>query len=194
LIRIRSAASSTVVVGGSVVEVVERALVWVVETGVVVVVVDVVEVVDPEELQAAINIRATARRTMGITLGRPCRHENLARFRTDALAPAPALDLIVVTAVFAGPPTSLSGRVFRRCQARRSFPAMRMVIGLSNLAASTLIHSTAQSGHTFHAHYGDMIEGWARATGTDAPYERTGRGRGGGHASLLLRQLTRQRA
>lgn len=39
-------------------------------------------------------------------------------------------------------------------------PSMRMVIDLSDLAASTAIHSTGQSGHIDHPHYDDMIAPW----------------------------------
>ncbi len=39
-------------------------------------------------------------------------------------------------------------------------PSMRMVVDLSNLSASTAIHTTGQSGHPNHEHYDDMIERW----------------------------------
>jgi len=39
-------------------------------------------------------------------------------------------------------------------------PSMRMVIDLADLARSTAIHSTGQSGHTDHPHYDDMIQPW----------------------------------
>jgi penicillin G amidase len=39
-------------------------------------------------------------------------------------------------------------------------PSMRMVIDLSDLAASTSVNSTGQSGHAFHSHYDDMLESW----------------------------------
>jgi penicillin G amidase len=42
----------------------------------------------------------------------------------------------------------------------RSVPSMRMVIDLDNLRNSTLIHTTGQSGHAYHAHYDDMIDKW----------------------------------
>jgi penicillin amidase len=42
----------------------------------------------------------------------------------------------------------------------RSVPSMRMVVDLSNLSNSTLIHTTGQSGHAFHPHYDDMIDKW----------------------------------
>jgi penicillin amidase len=40
-------------------------------------------------------------------------------------------------------------------------PSMRMVVDLGDLAQSTSIHTTGQSGHAFHANYADMIEPWA---------------------------------
>lgn len=40
-------------------------------------------------------------------------------------------------------------------------PSMRMVIDLANLGNSTLIHTTGQSGHTFHSHYSDYIFDWS---------------------------------
>ncbi|MEZ5174822.1 MAG: penicillin acylase family protein [Acidimicrobiia bacterium] len=39
-------------------------------------------------------------------------------------------------------------------------PSMRMLIDLSDLSASTAIHTTGQSGHTDHPHYDDMIALW----------------------------------
>ena len=39
-------------------------------------------------------------------------------------------------------------------------PSMRMVVDLSDLSNSTMIHTTGQSGHAFHTHYRDMIEMW----------------------------------
>ena len=39
-------------------------------------------------------------------------------------------------------------------------PSMRMVIDLSDLAASTSVNSTGQSGHAFHHHYDDMLASW----------------------------------
>ena len=43
-------------------------------------------------------------------------------------------------------------------------PSMRMVVDLNDLAASTLIHSTGQSGHAFAQHYFDMAREWANGT------------------------------
>jgi penicillin amidase len=40
-------------------------------------------------------------------------------------------------------------------------PAMRMVVDLSDLDASTWVNQTGQSGHVYHPHYGDQIEAWA---------------------------------
>ncbi|HEY5891292.1 MAG TPA: penicillin acylase family protein [Acidimicrobiia bacterium] len=39
-------------------------------------------------------------------------------------------------------------------------PSMRMVIDLGDLAGSTSIHTTGQSGHAFHGNYADMIDMW----------------------------------
>jgi len=43
-------------------------------------------------------------------------------------------------------------------------PSMRMVIDLSDLAASTSVNTTGQSGHAFHTHYDDMLESWTDGT------------------------------
>ena len=40
-------------------------------------------------------------------------------------------------------------------------PSMRMVVDLADMSASTVIHTTGQSGHAFHAQYDDMIDDWA---------------------------------
>jgi len=40
-------------------------------------------------------------------------------------------------------------------------PSMRMVIDLSDLAASTAGNTTGQSGHAFHPHYDDQLDSWA---------------------------------
>ncbi len=40
-------------------------------------------------------------------------------------------------------------------------PSMRMVVDLADLSASTVIHTTGQSGHAFHEHYADMIDDWS---------------------------------
>lgn len=39
-------------------------------------------------------------------------------------------------------------------------PSMRMVVDLGDLARSTSIHTTGQSGHAFQGNYADMIEMW----------------------------------
>lgn len=39
-------------------------------------------------------------------------------------------------------------------------PAMRMVVDLSDLDSSTWVNQTGQSGHAYHAHYGDQIGAW----------------------------------
>jgi len=40
-------------------------------------------------------------------------------------------------------------------------PSMRMVVDLADLAGSTAMNTTGQSGHAFHGHYDDMLERWA---------------------------------
>ena len=40
-------------------------------------------------------------------------------------------------------------------------PSMRTVVDLADMSASTVIHTTGQSGHAFHAQYEDMIDDWA---------------------------------
>ncbi len=40
-------------------------------------------------------------------------------------------------------------------------PSMRMVIDLSDLAASTSMNTTGQSGHAFHHHDDDVLAPWA---------------------------------
>ncbi len=39
-------------------------------------------------------------------------------------------------------------------------PSMRMVVDLSDFDSSIAIHTTGQSGHTYHRHYDDYIEMW----------------------------------
>lgn len=39
-------------------------------------------------------------------------------------------------------------------------PAMRMVVDLTDLDASTWVNQTGQSGHVYHPHYDDQIEAW----------------------------------
>ncbi|MFN2320928.1 MAG: penicillin acylase family protein [Dermatophilaceae bacterium] len=39
-------------------------------------------------------------------------------------------------------------------------PAMRMVVDLSDLDASTWVNQTGQSGHPYHAHYSDQTKSW----------------------------------
>jgi penicillin amidase len=41
-----------------------------------------------------------------------------------------------------------------------SLPSMRMLVDLSDLANSLTIHTTGQSGHTYHEHYVDMTDAW----------------------------------
>ncbi len=50
-------------------------------------------------------------------------------------------------------------------------PSMRMVVDLNDLSASTLIHSTGQSGHAFAPHYVDMAKRWS--VGETAPMRWT---------------------
>jgi penicillin amidase len=42
----------------------------------------------------------------------------------------------------------------------RALPSMRMIVDLSDLANSLTIHTTGQSGHTYHEHYVDMTDPW----------------------------------
>lgn len=51
-------------------------------------------------------------------------------------------------------------------------PSFRMVIDLSNLGRSTMLHSTGQSGHAFHHHYDDMIEPWVDGVQAQALWRR----------------------
>jgi len=39
-------------------------------------------------------------------------------------------------------------------------PSMRMIVDLSDLQNSLLVHTTGQSGHAYHAHYIDMADLW----------------------------------
>lgn len=39
-------------------------------------------------------------------------------------------------------------------------PAMRMVVDLRDLDASTWVNQSGQSGHTYHAHYDDQVSAW----------------------------------
>ncbi len=41
-------------------------------------------------------------------------------------------------------------------------PSMRMVVDLSNLSNSWIIHTSGQSGHAYHPHYDDMSIPWSR--------------------------------
>ncbi|MDO5504269.1 MAG: penicillin acylase family protein [Actinomycetia bacterium] len=50
-------------------------------------------------------------------------------------------------------------------------PAMRMVIDLADLDASTWVNQTGQSGHVHHVHYDDQIEPWI--AGTQFPWLHT---------------------
>ncbi len=44
----------------------------------------------------------------------------------------------------------------------RSLPSMRIIVDMSNLSKSMIIHTTGQSGHPFSPHYDDMIESWRK--------------------------------
>ncbi|MBL8056359.1 MAG: penicillin acylase family protein [Anaerolineales bacterium] len=44
--------------------------------------------------------------------------------------------------------------------ATRSVPSMRMIVDLSNLENTRMIHTTGQSGHAYAAHYIDMADKW----------------------------------
>lgn len=41
-----------------------------------------------------------------------------------------------------------------------SGPSLRMIVDMSNMDNSLIIHTTGQSGHTYHPHYDDMIQKW----------------------------------
>lgn len=41
-----------------------------------------------------------------------------------------------------------------------ALPSMRMIVDMSDLNKSMIVHTTGQSGHPFSPHYGDMIESW----------------------------------
>jgi len=41
-----------------------------------------------------------------------------------------------------------------------SGPSLRMIVDMSNMDNSLLIHTTGQSGHTYNPHYDDMIQKW----------------------------------
>ena len=41
-----------------------------------------------------------------------------------------------------------------------SVPSMRMIVDLSNLSNSLMMHTTGQSGHAYHPHYVDMADPW----------------------------------
>ncbi|MBN1311828.1 MAG: penicillin acylase family protein [Anaerolineae bacterium] len=41
-----------------------------------------------------------------------------------------------------------------------SLPALRQVIDLADFSNSRMIHTTGQSGHSYHRHYNDFIEPW----------------------------------
>lgn len=51
-----------------------------------------------------------------------------------------------------------------------ALPSMRMVVDLSDLDASTALHTTGQSGHAFHRHYDNMIERWATGQTAVLPF------------------------
>ncbi len=42
----------------------------------------------------------------------------------------------------------------------RSLPSMRQIIDLGDLTNSVMVHTTGQSGHPGHRHYGDYIDPW----------------------------------
>jgi penicillin amidase len=39
-------------------------------------------------------------------------------------------------------------------------PSMRMIVDLSDLANSLMVHTSGQSGHAYHRHYADMTDLW----------------------------------
>ena len=51
-------------------------------------------------------------------------------------------------------------------------PSQRMVVDLSDLDASTFVHTTGQSGHAFHENYDSMIAMWADGEHGPMPWSR----------------------
>jgi penicillin amidase len=51
-------------------------------------------------------------------------------------------------------------------------PSMRMVLDLADWDAAKGIHTTGQSGHTFHQHYVDMTARWAQVEYLPLPWSR----------------------
>jgi penicillin amidase len=52
-------------------------------------------------------------------------------------------------------------------------PSFRSVVDFSNLDASTWVHLTGASGHTFHKHYDDQLEPWAAGQTLPWPFTRS---------------------
>lgn len=42
----------------------------------------------------------------------------------------------------------------------RSLPSMRMIVDFSDLSQALMVHTSGQSGHTYHRHYVDMVDLW----------------------------------
>jgi penicillin amidase len=53
-----------------------------------------------------------------------------------------------------------------------NLPSMRMIVDLSNLDNTRVIHTTGQSGHTASRHYADMAEPWAAIEYLPIPFTR----------------------
>ncbi len=51
-------------------------------------------------------------------------------------------------------------------------PSQRMVVDLADLDSSTFVHTTGQSGHTFHENYDSMIEMWVDGEQGPMPWSR----------------------
>jgi len=53
-----------------------------------------------------------------------------------------------------------TGWVLDEPAAVRSVPSERMILDLADWQRSLSLHTTGQSGHPYHKHYGDMIIPW----------------------------------
>jgi len=52
-------------------------------------------------------------------------------------------------------------------------PAMRMVVDLADLDASTWVNQTGQSGHAYHSHYDDQVDAWVKGEQFPWPHSET---------------------
>jgi penicillin amidase len=67
-----------------------------------------------------------------------------------------------------------------------SIPSMRMIVDLSNLNNSLMMHTTGQSGHAYHANYIDMADPWRYIEYHPMLWDRT-QVEGAAEAHLTLR-------